>query len=1345
MKKGKRYLSIAMAAIMAVSSAVVPQQIKAAARMLSDSDLSNAKASEPESWGALPNDEQLHYMKSGLAAFCHFGPNTFNNVEWGENYGTREPSDIFKLDQKFDAEGLVSAVKDAGFSRIMLTVKHHDGFGLWDSELTDYDIGSTPYDGDILEELSDACTKYNLDMGCYLSPWDIHEDKYGCFGDNNNRENYAGYTDYNKLYQDEIKEICTAKKEDGSYKYGNNNPDRRSDRFIEWWMDGAQGSASNIQTYDWPGIFEAIRGENPSCQIFGTHKAGAELGSTGGVHWIGNEAGTASDNTWAKVNRGENYETYSTAGGGNNGIYNGDKWSVPEADVRILPGWFWRDAAPDSTVKSASQLGDIYFNTVGHGAALLLNLSPNKTGAVGEEQMDRFREFGENIKETFDEDFTKAAGVTALATSVWGNSKEFSPSNVLDEIPDGEVYDNTYWAPQEGETTGTLEIDLGGIRTFDVVSIEEYIQKGQAISSFSVEYKDVTGSWEPFGEGKTISSKRLCRTAPVSGTAVRINILSSYATPMINNVGVFKAAEGFELEGSGAVKLPNNLVPIPITEFDLDSSWTLENNNTSAWSNATKKGEASFTFTGTQAWILGTKDPNHGTMDVYIDGEKEATVNTAAESRALGQLLYVTPELSYGAHTVRMVCTNKAIGLSEAQYTDGSGIFEMKQTECSLLYGATTEVEIVRRAGSRGAVSVSYSTQSAGAEQGVNYVNLTDTVTFKEGETSKKITLTGLDNDRSTDGKDFYFTLMKTGDASIGTLSSTHVTLYTVNADKILADCEAINIDQYKNAGADAFLEALAVLKAYKASGIASEQVIKQAALDLFNAKNALEERDGFTAEDPYVFPSGVNEDKVIEAEEFILDASGAVNPDNYVRITTKDYGTIVDWFEEGNKIKLPFYAAGAGTYRISASYRSGRTQGGPNPNAFNWSGTNVEAGSLDVYGEENATEDHIAEMLVKVTAAGAGELVFTADSKGGPNIDKFEIRYMDAATNPVTVQSIRLNKAEMKLTAEKSYDVLVATVLPVNATEKSVAFKSSDPSVAQVDSNGVVRGLKDGTAVITAVSKDGSKTAECTVTVDIERAAKLLELDAAVAAAKAVRDAGQGSYTKESWDAFVAAYDRAAARQADASLQVLSALLAGLNQAKAALSVQAPVVNPPAPIALAAPASVKVASKANGVEITFAKSEGASSYDIYRKAGKSAAKKIASVTKNSYLDTKALGGKKLTYTVVAVSGSSAYTNSAASKGVSVTLPKAVTGVKAKAVKGGIKISFKKIKGAKGYTVFRSAKKDGIYKKVASLSAKKNSYTDKKAKKGKNFYKVVVKKGKLYGPASKPVQAGFKK
>lgn len=63
------------------------------------------------------------------------------------------------------------------------------------------------------------------------------------------------------------------KKADGSYKYGNNNPKRRSDRFVEWWMDGAQGSASNRQTYDWKAILGAIRENNPHCQVFGTGKA----------------------------------------------------------------------------------------------------------------------------------------------------------------------------------------------------------------------------------------------------------------------------------------------------------------------------------------------------------------------------------------------------------------------------------------------------------------------------------------------------------------------------------------------------------------------------------------------------------------------------------------------------------------------------------------------------------------------------------------------------------------------------------------------------------------------------------------------------------------------------------------------------------------------------------------------------------------------------------------------------------------------------------------------------------------------------------------------------------------
>lgn len=281
MKRWKQYLSVMTAAAVVISGPVIPaKQAKAADdQMVTDADLSDTTVAEPTAWGATPNDEQLWYMKQGTAAFCHFGPNTFNNVEWGEKYGETAPVNLFTLTKDFDAESLVKAVKEAGFSRLILTAKHHDGFCLWSSEYTDYDIASTNYKngkGDILEEISDACTKYNLDMGCYLSPWDIYEDKYGCFGDNNNKKNNHNkgtFTDYNKLYVAWINEICQAKKADGSYKYGNNNPKRRSDRFVEWWMDGAQGSASNRQTYDWKAILGAIRENNPHCQVFGTGKA----------------------------------------------------------------------------------------------------------------------------------------------------------------------------------------------------------------------------------------------------------------------------------------------------------------------------------------------------------------------------------------------------------------------------------------------------------------------------------------------------------------------------------------------------------------------------------------------------------------------------------------------------------------------------------------------------------------------------------------------------------------------------------------------------------------------------------------------------------------------------------------------------------------------------------------------------------------------------------------------------------------------------------------------------------------------------------------------------------------
>lgn len=817
-------------------------------------------ADAPKTWGATPNDEQLWYMKQGTAAFCHFGPNTFNNVEWGENYGTKTPKEIFKLTKKFNAEDLVKAVKEAGFSRLILTAKHHDGFCLWSSQYTDYDIASTDYQGDILEEISDACTKYNLDMGCYLSPWDIHEDKYGCFGDNNNKKNNNNtgtFTDYNELYVAWINEICQAKKADGSYKYGNNNPNRRSDRFVEWWMDGAQGSASNRQTYDWKAILGAIKNNNPHCQVFGTGKAvngknGKEdkkLAGTGGIHWIGNESGWASNETWAKINIGEDYETLPKSDGAYIGVSNGVQWSVPEVDTKMLAGWFWRDSAGDDTTKSESELADIYFRTVGRGATLLMNLSPNKNGEVGATQLNRFKELGKNISDTFKTDLTKASGVTATADSTWKNSDKYGAAKVLDTIPEGEVYDNTYWAPAEGKTTGSLEINLGGLKKFDVVSIEEYIQKGQTIAAFTVEYKDLAGQWHDFASGKTISAKRLCRGETVEGTAIRINITEAKDTPKICNVGVYKASKGFSLSSDGSSEaVPSNLKKVSINDATREGTWNFEkdedgNANGSAWG-YTAGLAATFTFTGTKAWVVGTADPNHGMMDVYIDGKKVDSVNTQKSPRKMGAVLYTTPDLEYGTHTIKLARSTKALGISKIYYADGSGIFTMKQSEYELMYGGTTEVEITRTGGTKGQAKVNYVTQSAGAEQGVNYTDLAGSVTFEDGETSKKITLTGLENekaDRMVDGKDFYFTLTS-DNASIGTANYAHITLYNANVEKTAERIAAMDLTGYTAESVKVLNDAMSEMKALGTT--ATKDQVKAAVKKVLDAKNALRAAD---------------------------------------------------------------------------------------------------------------------------------------------------------------------------------------------------------------------------------------------------------------------------------------------------------------------------------------------------------------------------------------------------------------------------------------------------------------------------------------------------------------------
>lgn len=178
--KKRKYLALLLAAGMiaqtALSTGGVVQVQAAEDTYVKTDELTDNDTAAPKKDSVIPSKNQYEYQKQELAAFCHFGMNTYTGSEWGNG---KENPNQFQLTNDFDEETYVKAIHDAGFKKLIITAKHHDGFCIWPSEMTTHDTETAGYEGDVLEELSRACTKYNIDMGLYLSPWDVNSEYYG--------------------------------------------------------------------------------------------------------------------------------------------------------------------------------------------------------------------------------------------------------------------------------------------------------------------------------------------------------------------------------------------------------------------------------------------------------------------------------------------------------------------------------------------------------------------------------------------------------------------------------------------------------------------------------------------------------------------------------------------------------------------------------------------------------------------------------------------------------------------------------------------------------------------------------------------------------------------------------------------------------------------------------------------------------------------------------------------------------------------------------------------------------------------------------------------------------------
>ena len=660
------------------------------------------KETEIGNHGPLPSKAQLDYHKEELAAFIHYGMNTYTNSEWG--HGNEDPKNFNPTN--LDTDQWIRTLKETGFKRTIMVVKHHDGFVIYPSKYTNHTVAASPWKdgkGDLLEEISKSATKYDMNMGVYLSPWDVNSPKY----------KVATQKEYNEYYLNQLKEIL------GNPKYGNKG------KFIEVWMDGARGSGAQKVTYTFDEWFKYIKEAEGDIAIFSAEPTS--------VRWIGNERGIAGDPVWHKVKKANITENVKNEYL-NHGDPDGDMYSVGEADVSIRSGWFYHD---NQQPKSLKELMDIYFKSVGRGTPLLLNIPPNKEGKFADADVARLKEFKATLDQMYATDFAKGATVTASSTR---RNRLYKASH----LTDGK--DDTSWALSNDATTGSFTVDLGQKRRFDVVELKEDIAKGQRISGFKIEV-EINGRWVPYGEGSTVGYRRLVQSQPVEAQKIRVTITGSQATPILTNFSVYKTPSTIEKNDG----YPLGLEYHSNTTADKEgTTWYNESEGirgTSMWTNK-KDAKVTYRFTGTKAYIVSTVDPSHGEMSVFVDSQKVADVQTKNSSRKRSQKVYETGDLAPGEHTITLVNKTGEPIATEGIYTlnnNNKGMFELEATSYDVEKGKPVTVTIKRVGGSKGAATVRFITEPGTGVHGKVYQDTTQDVTFADGETEKTVTIPTID------------------------------------------------------------------------------------------------------------------------------------------------------------------------------------------------------------------------------------------------------------------------------------------------------------------------------------------------------------------------------------------------------------------------------------------------------------------------------------------------------------------------------------------------------------------------------------------------------------------------
>ena len=350
----------------------------------------NIHASQPESY--IPTPENLkarqEFSDSKFGIFPHWGIySMFGQGEWYLQTGGLDCHEYAKAasgfyPSKFDAEKWISAFKDAGAKYICFTTRHHDGFSMFDTKYSDYDIiDATPFKRDIVKELADECSRQDMKLHLYYSHLDwTREDYYplGKTGHKTGRKSHGKWETYYEFMNNQLTELLT--------NYG---------PIGAIWFDGMWDQPEN---FDWrlEEQYALIHKLQPACLIGNNHHKAPKEGE--------------DFQMFERDLPGENTAGYSEGT---------EIGNLPLETCQTMNG-MWGYKVKDQNYKSVKDLVRLLVRTAGKGANLLINIGPQPNGELPELALDRLKGMGEWLRKYGETIYDTTAG--NVMSAEWGTT-----------------------------------------------------------------------------------------------------------------------------------------------------------------------------------------------------------------------------------------------------------------------------------------------------------------------------------------------------------------------------------------------------------------------------------------------------------------------------------------------------------------------------------------------------------------------------------------------------------------------------------------------------------------------------------------------------------------------------------------------------------------------------------------------------------------------------------------------------------------------------------------------------------------------------------------------------------